>query len=80
VVEADVTSRESVEKMVNAAVSKFGRVDLMVNNAGITSRDYSIVDLKEAESTRVMGVNLNGPLNCMSRNPTYDEKKVRKNY
>ena len=65
VVEADVTSRESVEKMVNAAVSKFGRVDLMVNNAGITSRDYSIVDLKEAESTRVMGVNLNGPLNCI---------------
>ncbi|KAK6391752.1 hypothetical protein LTR65_004246 [Meristemomyces frigidus] len=40
-VQADVTKRQSVEDAVQAAVKEFGRVDIVVNNAGITfeSRD-----------------------------------------
>jgi glucose 1-dehydrogenase len=56
-VEADVSKLADLQKLVDAAVSRFGRVDIMVNNAGIETRT-SILDTTEAQYDRVMAINL----------------------
>ena len=54
-----VDTWEGGEKMIQAAVAAFGRVDIVVNNAGIL-RDKSIAKMTEEEWTRVLSVHLNG--------------------
>ncbi|MHB1519210.1 MAG: SDR family NAD(P)-dependent oxidoreductase [Acidimicrobiales bacterium] len=56
-VEADVSKVEDLRKLVDAAVSRFGRVDIMVNNAGIETRS-SILDTTEEQYQRVLDINL----------------------
>jgi glucose 1-dehydrogenase len=56
-VEADVSKVEDLERLVKAAVDAFGRLDIMVNNAGIETRT-SILDTTEAQYEKVMEVNL----------------------
>ena len=46
-----------LQKLIDAAVSRFGRVDIMVNNAGIETRT-SVLDTTEAQYEAVMSVNL----------------------
>jgi glucose 1-dehydrogenase len=56
-VEADVSKVEDLERLVKSAVDAFGRLDIMVNNAGIETRT-SILDTTEAQYEKVMEVNL----------------------
>jgi glucose 1-dehydrogenase len=56
-VEADVSKIADLQKLVDAAVSSFGRVDIMVNNAGIETRT-SVLDTTEAQYDKVLDVNL----------------------
>ena len=56
-VEADVSKVDDLQKLVNAAVSEFGHLDIMVNNAGIETRT-SVLDTTEAQYDKVMDVNL----------------------
>jgi glucose 1-dehydrogenase len=56
-VDADVSQIADLQKLVDAAVSKFGRVDIMVNNAGVETRT-SVLDTTEAQYERVMSINL----------------------
>lgn len=56
-VEADISKIADLRKLVEAAVSKFGRLDIMVNNAGIETRT-SVLDTTEEQYERVMEVNL----------------------
>jgi glucose 1-dehydrogenase len=56
-VEADVSKLADLEKLVEAAISKFGRLDIMVNNAGIETRT-SVLDTTEVQYERVMAINL----------------------
>src|SRR5256884_3071388 len=56
-VEADVSKLADLQKLIDAAVSKFGRLDIMVNNAGIETRT-SVLDTTEAQYDQVMAVNL----------------------
>ncbi|CAH9111792.1 unnamed protein product [Cuscuta europaea] len=60
-VHCDVTKEPDVVNAVNAAVSKFGKLDIMHNNAGIggTFRD-SILDEEKSDYERVISVNLVG--------------------
>jgi hypothetical protein len=46
-----------MENLINAAVSSFGRLDVMVNNAGIFTGLHTIVDETEDEYDRTMAVN-----------------------
>jgi glucose 1-dehydrogenase len=55
----DVTQRADVERMVAELVAKFGRVDVVVNNAGIEVRK-PFLDGTDEEWNRVIGVNLFG--------------------
>lgn len=59
----DVTDAEVVRSMVEAAVARWGRVDALVNNAGIEPR-ASILEMEPAEWDRVMAVNLRSAFLC----------------
>ena len=56
-VDADVSKPDELQKLVDAAVKAFGRLDIMVNNAGIETRT-SILDTTEAQYDKVLDVNL----------------------
>jgi len=56
-VKADVSKLSGLQAMVDAAVSSFGQLDVLVNNAGIETRT-SILDTSEEQYDRVMGINL----------------------
>jgi glucose 1-dehydrogenase len=56
-VEADVSKVADLQKLVNAAVEQFGRLDIMVNNAGIETRT-SVLETTEAQYERVLDINL----------------------
>jgi glucose 1-dehydrogenase len=56
-VDADVSKVEDLERLIKAAVDAFGRLDVMVNNAGIETRT-SILDTTEAQYEKVMEINL----------------------
>jgi NAD(P)-dependent dehydrogenase (short-subunit alcohol dehydrogenase family) len=65
-VEVDVTSEESVAAMADAALSAFGRIDVLVNNAAMMAEigpaDLMAMPLEHWQ--RVLDVNLTGPLRC----------------
>lgn len=56
-IEADVSKVEDLQRMIDTAVSTYGRLDVMVNNAGIETRT-SVLDTTEAQFEKVMAVNL----------------------
>ena len=56
-VDADVSRVEDLQKLVDATVVKFGRVDIMVNNAGVETRT-SVLDTTEAQYDKVLAINL----------------------
>lgn len=55
---ADVTKRADFDKMVQAAVDTFGRLDIVVNNAGTTHKNQPILETDEATFDRVYAVNV----------------------
>lgn len=56
-IKADVSKPAELQGLIDAAVAKFGRIDIMVNNAGIETRT-SILETTEEQYERVMAINL----------------------
>src|SRR5947207_7668683 len=65
-IEADCGDVASIEAMVARAVAEFGRLDVIVNNAGVTRYAY-IMDLTEADWDRIHRVNAKGVFFCLQR-------------
>ena len=63
VIQADIASTEASTSMVDAVVKEFGRIDVLVNNAGIT-RDGLLMRMKEEDWDAVITTNLKGVFNC----------------
>ncbi len=61
---ADVGKMDQAQHLINRAVEEFGRVDVLVNNAGIT-RDNLLMRMKEEEWDQVIETNLKGTFNCI---------------
>ncbi len=59
----NVTSSEAVAAGIERVMAEFGRLDVLVNNAGIT-RDGLLIRMKDEDWDRVMDVNLNGTFRC----------------
>jgi 3-oxoacyl-[acyl-carrier protein] reductase len=62
-VAADVSNSASVEAMMKEALQQFGRIDILINNAGIT-RDGLLLRMKEEDWDLVMDINLKGVYLC----------------
>ncbi len=57
-VESDVATEAGAQRMVAAAVERYGRLDVMVNNAGMPQSPASIVETSEQDFDRLMAVNV----------------------
>ena len=66
ILKADVSKFDECENLVKETISKFGKIDVRVNNAGIT-KDALIAMIKEEAFDRVIDINLKGTFN-MTRN------------
>jgi meso-butanediol dehydrogenase/(S,S)-butanediol dehydrogenase/diacetyl reductase len=76
--EQDVTSWQSCQSVAARVIADFGRIDILVTNAGV-SKSTSIVELDEAEWDRVNNVNIKGVfLSCKSVIPHMIERKYGK--
>jgi NAD(P)-dependent dehydrogenase (short-subunit alcohol dehydrogenase family) len=64
--DTDVGDLGAIDRMVEAVTGTFGRIDVLVNNAGVTRRAY-IMDLTEHDWDRIMRVNAKGVFFCLQR-------------
>lgn len=62
-VDANVAKLEDCEKLVKTSLDKFSKIDILINNAGIT-KDNLVLRMTEAEWDAVIAVNLKGVFNC----------------
>lgn len=63
-VQCDVANFDAVKDMVASVKERFGRIDVLVNNAGIT-RDGLLMRMKDDQFDSVIDTNLGGAFNCM---------------
>ena len=61
---ADVSRREDIDRMVQTTVETYGRIDVLVNNAGI-SAGSAVSDSDDAAMERIVAVNLLAPARCV---------------
>ncbi len=59
----DVTDKESVQKMVDKVLKTYGRIDVLVNNAGISQR-LAVEDMEVEDMKRILDVNIMGVFLC----------------
>jgi 3-oxoacyl-[acyl-carrier protein] reductase len=59
---SDVSNFQDAEKIIKQAVERFGSIDILINNAGIT-KDNVLLRMKEEQWDQVMAVNLKGTFN-----------------
>ena len=72
----DVSDRQAVQKMVDAALGEFGHIDILFNNAGI-SKPAMLWKMTEEQWDQVINVNLKGTFNCMQAvaKPMMEQKR-----
>lgn len=63
----DITNADDVSAMIDTAVSKFGRLDVLVNNAGIMDDMSPLADMTDELYERLIRVNLTAPVNLMRK-------------
>ena len=61
-VQGDISNFESAEEMVNKIIAEFGKIDVLINNAGIT-KDMLLMRMKKEDFESVIDVNLVGTFN-----------------
>jgi len=67
--EADITTADAPQRIVETAVSSFGQLDIVMNNAGVSGREF-VEEMKRATWDRVFAVNLTAPfLICQAAIP-----------
>ncbi len=59
----DVSKREDMDDVVNTAMNEFGKIDILINNAGI-NKDALITKMTKEQWNSVINVNLTGAFNC----------------
>lgn len=65
--QGDISDRASAEALVDLAVSTHGRIDVLVNNAGVMDYMQGVGELGDDIWPRVMAINLDGPMFTMRR-------------
>ena len=57
---------DALDGLVNAAYERFGKIDILINNAGMSPLYDKLSDVSEALFDKVVGVNLKGPFRLMA--------------
>ena len=73
-IQADVSDPDQVKKMIEKIIDEFGRIDIVINNAGIT-RDKMLENMDIEHWNRVISVNLTGTFNCTKSAIKYMKKQ-----
>lgn len=73
-IKTDVSDFEQSKNMINETIKKYGKIDVLVNNAGITKDDL-ILRMKEEDFNKVININLKGTFNVTKNVVTYMMKK-----
>ncbi|MEK6680926.1 MAG: SDR family NAD(P)-dependent oxidoreductase, partial [Nitrospirota bacterium] len=60
----DVTNIKDVENMIDAAMKRWSRIDVLINNAGV-ARDSLLIKMSEDDWDKVIDTNLKGAFNCI---------------
>lgn len=60
---ANISNKKQVQEMIDYATSEFKKIDILINNAGISSTGL-LQDLSEEELNRIFSVNVNGTFFC----------------
>lgn len=63
IIKADVSKREETEKLIQFAINKFNKIDVLINNAGI-SQERLFTDVTEEEWKKIINTNLNSVFYC----------------
>jgi NAD(P)-dependent dehydrogenase (short-subunit alcohol dehydrogenase family) len=63
-VPCDVTNNSQVQAMVDAAVNKFGKIDILINSAGALGTMWSLEDVTEEDWDRIIDLNLKSVFLC----------------
>ena len=61
---ADVRKSEEVQRMIAAVIERWGRLDIQINNAGV-SRDRRLIEMTDEEWSDLIDVNLTGAFYCL---------------
>lgn len=61
--QVNVVDCDSVARLVEETIARFGKIDVLINNAGITN-DATLLKMDPADFQRVLDVNLTGVFNC----------------
>lgn len=77
-IKANVANFEECEKMTKIAVEKLGKIDVIVNNAGITN-DGLVMRMKEEDFSKVIDINLKGTFNVTRQVVPYMVKQKHGN-
>jgi 3-oxoacyl-[acyl-carrier protein] reductase len=62
-IQVDVSKRESIDELVRQVLEEYGRIDVLINNAGIT-RDSMLAKMAAEDFQKVIDVNLTGVFHC----------------
>lgn len=69
-----VTDNDAVQKATAATIKEFGRIDILINNAGIT-KDRTLLKMSREEWNDVISVNLTGVFNCTQAIATHMKER-----
>jgi len=64
VMQCNVADFEACEAFIKAIIKEYGRIDILINNAGIT-KDGLLMKMPEADFDQVLNINLKGTFNCI---------------
>lgn len=65
--EGDVTKQEDIDKMVDFTMEKYGRIDVLVNNAGVMDNFEPVGDVTDELWEKILSINLTGPMKILRK-------------
>jgi len=62
---ADVGDRAEVDQLIDSTMERFGRIDILVNSAGVNTQKRNMADLSLEDWQRILRINATGAFNCI---------------